>query len=501
MSAQLSPLLLLGIICLHFVLLIAISLWTSRGASNDSFFIADRNASWFLVAYGMIGTAISGVTFMSVPGAVGAGGANQAFSYLQFVLGNLVGYWIVALVLLPLYYKLNLVSIYGYLKQRLGFYSYKTGAGFFLLSRLIGAAFRLYLMALVLHQFVVSHFGVPFWLTALIVPALIWVYTFKGGTKTIIITDTLQTTFFVIALMMTISAIASGLNTNLWGLLQKVEASQYSKMFFFEGGWTDPNNFFKQFFGGIVITLAMFGLDQDMMQKNLACKNIRDAQKNMFTFSAIFFGVVTLFVTLGAAMYLYAETQNIAIPKRSDELFGLLAFQYLGPIIGISFMMGLVASSYASGDSALASLTTSFCVDFLNFEDRQKEMRARGDAVGEAKLNQTRIWVHLLFTALLGLVILLFSAVANDAVVNKIFQVAGYTYGPLLGLFFFGITTRFAIKDRYVPFVAIGAAILTYLIDTNSAAWFGGFKFGFLAILLNGGLTFLGLWLLRTKEN
>lgn len=490
---NISPEFLLGIIALHFCMLIAISLFTSKGASNNSFFIADRNAHWFLVAYGMIGTAISGVTFMSVPGNVGTEGVNKAFSYLQFVMGNMVGYLIVATVLLPLYYRMNLISIYGYLKQRLGHFSYKTGAGFFLVSRLIGAAFRLYLMALVMHKFVIEPFGVPFWVTALLVPALIWVYTFKGGTKTIIITDTIQTTFFVLALILTLFSIAGALNTDLFGLLGKVQESKYSQIFFFENGWSDPNNFFKQFLGGLVITIAMFGLDQDMMQKNLACKNIRDAQKNMFTFSLVFFLVVSLFVLLGAAMYLLVEAKGITLPPKSDQLFALLAFNHLGYVIGIAFMMGLVASSYASGDSALASLTTSFCVDFLNFEEKQAD--AAENAQMEKGLDRTRILVHLGFTAALALCILIFAAQTDQSVVNLIFKIANYTYGPLLGLFFFGLLTKRKVKDELVPFIGIFSAITTYFIDTNSKTLFNGFEFGFLAILLNAGLTYFGLML------
>ena len=489
----LSPEFLLCIIALHFTMLIAVSVYTSKGAGNNSFFIADRNAHWLLVAYGMIGTAISGVTFMSVPGAVGAGGVNQSFSYVQFVFGNMAGYLIVATVLLPLYYKMNLISIYGYLKERLGYRSYKTGAAFFLLSRLVGASFRLYLMALVMHKFVVEPFGIPFWLTAIIVPALIWIYTFKGGTKTIIITDTIQTTFFILALILTLFSIANALDTNFLGLLAKVEASKYSQLFFFENGWADPNNFFKQFLGGLVITIAMFGLDQDMMQKNLACKNIKDAQKNMFMFSWVFFFVVCLFVTLGAAMYIFAETKGIALPEKPDQLFALLAFNHLGFFIGIAFMMGLVASSYASGDSALASLTTSYCIDFLNFE--QKQALANGNPLEEKKLDQLRIKVHLAFTAALAFCILLFGSLSDQSVVNMIFKVANYTYGPLLGLFFFGLLTERKVNDSYVPFICILAATATYFIDTNSKILFNGFEFGFIAILLNAGITFLGLYL------
>lgn len=495
---MLSPSLLLGIIALHFVMLIVISYFTSRNAGNESFFIADRNAHWGLVAFGMIGTAISGVTFMSVPGNVGGTGVNKAFSYLQFVMGNIAGYWIVATVLLPLYYRMHLISIYGYLKKRLGFLSYKTGAGFFLLSRLVGAAFRLYLMALVLHKFVLEPFGISFAVTAIIVPALIWVYTFKGGTKTIIITDTIQTTFFILALILTLVTIASALGTDFFGLLGKVQASKYSQLFFFEGGWSDPNNFFKQFLGGLLTTIAMFGLDQDMMQKNLACKNIKDAQKNMFMFSSVFFAVVVLFVFLGAAMFIFADVNGITVPAKSDQLFALLAFNHLGWMIGIAFMLGLVASSFASGDSALASLTTSFCIDFLNFEKKQADVK--GDSKAESTLSRQRIWVHVGFTAALAACILLFNALNNDTVVNKIFQIAGYTYGPLLGLFFFGILTKYGVKDRFVPYICIASALLTYFIDQYSADLLGGFKLGFLAVALNGGMTFLGLWLVRTNK-
>lgn len=489
----LSPEALLVIIGLHFLLLILIAWFTSRGADNDSFFVANRKSSWVLVAYGMIGTSISGVTFMSVPGAVGAGKANQAFSYLQFVAGNLVGYWIVALVLLPIYYRLNVITIYEYLRVRLGFWSYRTGAGFFLLSRLVGASFRLYLMALVLQEFVLKDFEFPFWFTAMVVPALIWIYTFKGGTKTIIITDAIQTTFFILALILTLVTIAKLMGLSVVGLVDRVWESEYSRIFFFDNAWSDPNYFFKQFLGGIVTTLAMFGMDQDLMQKNLTCKSIRDAQKNMFVFSLIFLGVVVLFVVLGAALYLFAADKGISLPEKPDQLYGLLAFNYLGVTIGVAFMMGLVASSYASGDSALASLTTSFCIDFLGFEKQQLKANAEQDIEAERKLRRTRILVHLGFTALLSVCILVFGSINSASVVNKIFVIAGYTYGPLLGLFSFGLLTHRNVRDRWVPWICIIAALITMVMDQNAASWFQEFSFGFLTLPLNGLLTFMGL--------
>lgn len=484
MIQQLTPVLIIGIIVSYFLVLVAISYFTGKDAGNDNFFLAGRKSNWMLVAFGMVGATLSGVTFISIPGVVGAGGANQAFSYMQMVFGYFLGYAFIALVLMPLYYRLGLTSIYTYLDQRFGNNSYKTGAAYFLLSRVIGASFRLYLVAIVLQQFVLAPLGVPFGVTVFTTIALIWVYTFRGGINTIIWTDTLQTLSLLTAVILTIFAIGQALETDLGGLITMVKNSDYSQMFFFEGGWSDPNNFFKQFIAGALITIVMTGLDQDMMQKNLSCPSIRDAQKNMFTFSFILIFANLIFLTLGALLYIYASNVGIEIPEKTDLLFPQIALQHLSPGIGIVFIVGLIAAAYSSADSALTSLTTSFCVDFLDFEKSE---------LPEEKKTKKRFQVHLGFSALLFTLIMIFNAINNEAVISQLFKFAGYTYGPLLGLFAFGTMTKLQINDRWVIPICIAAPIITILIDQYSAQILYGFEFGFLNLALNGLLTFLGL--------
>ena len=482
-----NPFVILGIIVLYFLVLIVVSYYTSRSADNEDFFIAGRQSPWLLVAIGMIGASLSGVTFISIPGVVGAGKANMAFSYMQMVFGYLLGYVVIALLLMPIYYKQKLTSIYGYLEKRFGFYSYKTGAAYFLLSRTIGAAFRLYLVAIVLQKFVMEPFGIPFWLTVMITIILIWVYTFQGGIKTIVWTDTLQTVCMLTAVVLTIFAIGNALEEDVSGLVSLVTQSDYSQLFFFEGGWSDPNNFFKQFISGALIAIVMTGLDQDMMQKNLSCKTLKEAQKNMFTFSIILVFANILFLTLGALLYIYASNFGIEIPEKTDQLFPMIALQHLSPTIGIVFILGLIAAAYSSADSALTALTTAFCVDFLNFEKSKQS---------EKEKKKTRLRVHIGFSTLLFLLILLFYQISNDAVISQVFVAAGYTYGPILGLYSFGILTKLRLRDHLVIPVCIAAPILSYIINHFSAQWLGGFQFGFMIIALNGLLTFMGLLLI-----
>jgi Na+/proline symporter len=491
MLQQLTPGIILAIIAGYFGLLILISYLTSKDADNQTFFLAGRSSNWLVVAFGMIGASLSGVTFISIPGVVGADGANQAFSYLQMVFGYLLGYLVIATVLMPLYYRLNLTSIYEYLEKRFGFFSYKTGAAFFLVSRIVGASFRLYLVAIVLQAFVMEAFGVPFWATVLITIVLIWVYTFRGGINTIVWTDTLQTICMLLAVVLTLFGIASALETDFAGLIGMVRESHYSQVFFFEGGWSDPNNFFKQFFAGALITIVMTGLDQDMMQKNLSCPNIRDAQKNMFTFSIILVFANLLFLTLGAALYLYATQVGVDIPDKTDQLFPTIALQNLSPAVGIIFVLGLIAAAYSSADSALTALTTSFCVDFLDFEKKEQEL-------GQQK--RTRFAVHVGFSLILFIVIVIFNAVNDTAVISKLFEWAGYTYGPILGLFTFGMVTRLQVRDNLVIPVCLVAPVLSYFLNVYSAEILNGFQFGFLIIALNGLLTFLGLLLISYRE-
>ncbi|MCB0663148.1 MAG: sodium:solute symporter, partial [Saprospiraceae bacterium] len=380
---MLSPEVLFSVVVIYFAVLMFISWWTGKKADNADFFIGGRQSNWLLVAIGMIGASLSGVTFISIPGAVGATpefmeqmtgtykvNPNISFSYMQMVFGYLVGYLVIATVLMPLYYRLNLTSIYGFLEERFGFWSYKTGAAFFQLSRLIGSSFRLYLVAIVLQRFVLSAFGIPFWITVLITLALIWVYTYRGGIKTIVITDTIQTVAMLVAVGLTIYTIGNSLGYDIPGTFEAVYQSEYSRIFFFDGGWEDPNNFFKQFISGALIALVMTGLDQDMMQKNLSCKSLKDAQKNMLVFSIILVFANLLFLSLGALLYMYASSIGLEVPLQTDQLYPSIALNNLPAITGIVFFIGLIAAAYSSADSALTSLTTSFCVDFLDMEKK-----------------------------------------------------------------------------------------------------------------------------------
>lgn len=476
--------LIFGIIALYFLVLMLISYLTGKGANNETFFVANRQSPWYLVAFGMIGTSLSGVTFISIPGQVGGDDANMAFSYMQMVLGYLLGYVVIATVLLPLYYRLKLVSIYTYLEERFGFYAYKTGAAYFLLSRVIGASFRLYLVAIVFQTIcTLTGIVVPFWLTVLVTILLIWVYTFKGGIKTIVWTDTLQTLFMLTAVILTIFAIGTALEKNISELTGLVWQSDYSQIFFFEGGWSDPNNFFKQFISGALIAIVMTGLDQDMMQKNLTCRSLKEAQLNIFSFSIVLVFANLLFLTLGALLYLYASNIGLMIPEKTDLLYPTIALEHLPPTAGIVFILGLIAAAYSSADSALTALTTSFCVDFLGFEQKNNNIKNK---------QKTRWMVHIGFSVLLFLVILIFHTLSNDSVINTLFKAAGYTYGPILGLFAFGMLTDLKVREQWIIPICILAPILSYFL--NAYDFFIDFKLGFLIILLNGGLTFLGLF-------
>jgi SSS family transporter len=484
----LSPLTVILLIAGYFGVLVLISWLTSRGGETDNhtFFTANRQSPWYLVAFGMIGASLSGVTFISVPGEVG----NSFFSYFQVVLGYLLGYATIIWVLLPLYYRLNLVSIYEYLEQRFGFYSYKTGSVFFILSRVVGASFRLYLVANVLQIAIFETYGFPFWATVAVTILLIWLYTFRGGIKTIVFTDTLQTLFMLLAVGISIYLIGDEMGLGLSQLVDTVSESKLSKMFFFDDPY-DGKYFWKQFISGAFITIVMTGLDQDMMQKNLTVKTLKDAQKNMFWFSIVLVGVNLLFLTLGVMLYQYADTMGIALPEKSDELYPILALHYFSPLVAAMFLLGIIAAAYSSADSALTALTTSFCVDILGLD--------KGGKIGS---KQTRLYVHIGFSVLLLIVILIFNALNDKSVINQLFRAAGYTYGPLLGLFAFGQLTRLSIKDNLAPLVCVLSPIVSFIIDTNSKEWLGGFEFGFFILLLNGSLTFIGLLLIsRFKSN
>jgi SSS family transporter len=475
------PFLVLGILLVYFAALIGISILTSKGADTNTFFTANRQSPWYLVAFGMLGASLSGVTFISVPGNVGKTG----FAYFQIVLGYLVGYWIIILVLMPLYYRLHLVSIYTYLEQRFNFWSYKTGALFFMVSRTIGSSLRLFLAATVLDLFLFRAWNVPFFVVVATTIVLIWVYTYKGGIKTIVWTDTFQTFFLVSAVIITVWQLTGDLGLSLTDMVTVVKESPYSQVFFFD----DPTSklfFWKQFLGGAFIAVTMTGMDQEIMQKNLTCKTIGEAQKNMFWFSLIMVGVTLLFLVLGALLYLYSIDKGLTIPEYSDELFPRLAFNELGLGVGILFLLGITASSYASADSALAGLTTSFCIDFLNFENKEEKQKSK-----------QKLIVHIGFSVIFLIVILVFKEINERSVVDAVLNVAGYTYGPLLGLFFFGIFTKFQVRDKLVPLVCILSPIISYWISSNSIEffpWYGAM--GIEVLILNGMITFAGLFLI-----
>ncbi|WP_372751203.1 sodium:solute symporter [Labilibaculum sp.] len=477
-----SPITILLVVVGYFALLLLISYVTSRKADNKAFFVGNKQSPWYVVAFGMVGASLSGVTFISVPGWVKA----IDFTYLQMVLGYMLGYIVVANILLPLYYRLNLTSIYTYLDGRFGRVSYKTGASFFLLSRTIGASFRLFLMANVLQITVFDAWNIPFFLTVLLTILLIWLYTFKGGIKTIVWTDTLQTLFMLLAVGVSIYLIMDKLNLTASGLYQVISESDYSSVFVFDD-WHSKQNFFKQFFTGAFITIVMTGLDQDMMQKNLSCKNLAEAKKNMYWYGFAFIPANFLFLILGALLLIFAQHEGIAIPDRGDDLFPLLATQHLGPLVSVFFLIGLMAAAYSSADSALTSLTTSFTVDILGADEKD-----------EAATRKLRFRSHLLFSFLLLAVILIFRAINDDSVIAAIFTIAGYTYGPLLGLYAFGLFTKLNVKDKWVPVVAIVSPIICYFIKEIVMVKFG-IPIGFELLMVNGAITFIGLWAIRRK--
>lgn len=497
---MLSPEVIISIIIAYFLVLIGISYLTSRGAGNESFFIGDRNSKWYLVAFGMIGTSLSGITFISIPGTVGGG----AFSYMQIVIGYMFGYFVIATVLMPLYYRMNLTSIYTYLGKRYGEVAYITGTIFFFISRLIGAALRMYIVAMVLQTFVFNKLGVPFEVTVAISIALIWLYTQKGGIKTIVWTDTLQTLFMLIALFLSIFLIKDALGMDWSGIFSTMNEEGWGQWFF-----TDDINStkfaWKQILAGFAIAVCMTGLDQDMMQKNLSCPNIKDAQKNMFSFSVILFIVNLLFLFLGVLLMMYLNNHSPEVLAEwitmfengapdTDKMFPFIALDGgLGIAIGVFFLLGLIAAAYSSADSALTALTTSFCVDIFKIEKKNK-----------GKQVKTRRWVHIMLSVALLFTVIIFKMVKQDQLIWELFKFAGYTYGPLMGLFFFGIIMKRKVQDELIPVIAIAGPVLTYFIQAFLASNPEGFQLGSELILVNGGLTFLGLLLVsksgKSKE-
>ncbi|MFN8285205.1 MAG: sodium:solute symporter [Chitinophagales bacterium] len=499
-----SSAVILAVVFGYFVLLLAIAFYTSRNTGNDDFFIGHKSSKWYLVAYGMIGTSLSGVTFMSVPGKV-----NTAhFYYLQVVIGYLIGYIVVAMVLLPLYYRLNLTSIYSYLKERFGVTTYKTGASFFLLSRTLGASLRIYLVLYVLQNFMLAEMGVPFTLTAFVILLMILLYTYKGGVKTIVWTDTLQTTFMILALVVTIGLICSELNFSFGGLVSELHKNNYTDVFNYD--WKAKGFMLKQILGGAFITITMTGLDQEMMQKNISIRSLGEAQKNMFTFSGILLVVNLLFLVLGGALYVYVAQKGITLSGQTDDTFPLITLHYLSPIAGVIFIVGLISALFPSADGAMTALTSSFCIDILDFKNRTD--------IGEKEKEKRRIMVHSTVAVIFFLLILVCKAINEKAVIDLVLDIAAYTYGPLLGLFSFGILTKRKLNDALTPVICITAVVLAVFISppipdkiysslpqffTDYKTWregvLHGYQMGLELLVINGLLTFAGLWAISTK--
>jgi Na+/proline symporter len=478
-----SPVLLLSIVSGYFLLLLGIAWWTSRGAGEHAFYSGERKSLWWVVAFGMIGTSLSGVTFISVPGMVQAKG----WSYFQLVLGFAIGYWIVAGILLPLYYRMGLTSIYGYLRERFGMTSYRTGASFFILSRLAGATIRIFVVLNVIQLFVLDAMGVPFAVTAFVVMLMIVLYTLKGGVKTIVWTDTLQTLFMIGALIGTIVYIIQAPGMGEWSAM--LTESGMTRVL--DTDWRSDGFFLKQVLAGMFITIAMTGLDQEMMQKNLSVATVGGAKKNMRSFSVILLGANLLFLLLGALLYLYAGQQGIELPQRSDDVFPTLALQHFPPWLGLFFIIGLISALFPSADGALTALTASTCIDLIGIRDRGWD---------EARQKQVRQWVHLAMAALFLLFILYFHWLATPTVIKTLFDIAGFTYGPLLGLFAYGLFFKGRPVERWVPLVCMAAPLITYGIRANSEALLFGYKMGFEVLLVVAGLTMVGLRLIDQRR-
>ncbi len=495
-----SPVLLFSFIIVYFVILLVVAWYTSRNSNNDSFFIGNKNSNWMLVAFGMIGTSLSGVTFVSVPGAV----ANESFAYFQITVGYLIGYLIIAFVLLPLYYRMNLTSIYNYLGTRLGFTSYKTGASFFILSRTLGATARLYLVVNILQEAILKSFGVPFWVTTLVILVMILFYTYEGGVKTIVYTDTLQTSCMLAGLIICVVYILSHLHIGIGESLTAMNERGYSKIFF-----TDPNSklfFLKQVLAGAFITITMTGMDQEMMQKNISVKRLVDSQKNVVTLGIILLLVIVLFLFLGGLLYLYGESigghfvQTTGAAKSfmigdknaiGDKLFPFIALNHMPPLVSVIFIIALISALFPSADGAITAITSSFCIDILGIQ-RNKEMH------DDAK-KKTRQRVHLTVAAIFLVFVLLYKWINNPSMIGVILIVAAYTYGPLLGLFSFGILTKRTVQDKLVPLVCVIAPIICYLLNMFQESLFGDFKIGLELLIINGLLTFLGLLIISKK--
>ena len=477
-----SPTLLFCFVIAYFALLLGVAWFTSRNTDNESFFIGNRKSNWMLVAFGMVGTSLSGVTFISVPGAVGA----NAFTYFQIVIGQLLGYFVIAFVLLPVYYRLKLTSIYHYLDTRMGPHAYKTGAGFFVLSRTLGATARLYLVVKILQDAILDQMLVPFWLTALVIIVMIVLYTYKGGVKTIVWTDTLQTACMLAGLVICVNYVLDGLQLSVGQSLVQLDERGLSTIFSTD---VDSARFFvKQILAGVFIAIAMTGLDQEMMQKNISVKTLADSQKNMVALSIIMLGVVLLFLYLGGLLTLYAPT--VGVTETGDKLFPAVVLGHLPAMVQIIFVIALISALFPSADGAITALTSSVCIDILGI-NRRTDMN-------EAQRTRMRHRVHLSFAALFLLLVMVFKWAENPSMIWLILKLAGYTYGPLLGMFAFGILTRRAVRDRLVPFIALTAPIICFFIDKYQRVLFGNYEIGLELLIINGALTFAGLWMVSS---
>jgi Na+/proline symporter len=479
-------------VLIYFTVLWSVSRLTARQSSNEAFFRAERKSPWYMVAFGMIGASISGVSCISVPGMP----VHINMYYLQMCLGFILGYFAIAYILLPIYYKLNLTTIYSYLRERLGIKAYKTGASFFLLSKMTRAAVSFYVVCMLLQRFVFEPLRIPFFITVVGIVALIWLYTHRGGVKTLVWTDTFQTFCLFGALILIIWQVANALGLSLSEAIKAVKESPYSQVFLFDD-WLSKQNFWKQFLSGIFVVIVMTGLDQDMMQKNLTCKNLRDAQKNVMTSSGLFIVVNIIFLSLGAALIYYAQQTGFALPVNAngvvvnDKIFPSVAFS-LSTFTAVVFVLGLVAAGYSSADGTLTALTTTFCFDFLHFEKK---------GYSEQQITKYRKLIHVAFALLYLLVIILFRPFHNESLIDKVFDIAGLTYGPLLGLYTFGLFVKNRkVNDKAVPYIAIASPVISYLLKTYSAELLWGYHFGFEILIVNGLLTFAGLMIASKKE-
>lgn len=479
-----SPFSVIITLVVYFIILFTVSYITGRRTDNEGFYIGNRKSSWYVVAFAMIGSSISGVTFVSVPGMVNV----SDFSYLQMVLGFIVGQFVIAFLLIPLFYRMRLVSIYEYLENRFGIASYQTGAWFFFISKMLGAGVRLFLVCLTLQLLVFEPFGLPFSLNVAITMALVWLYTHRGGVKSLIWTDSLKTFCLVVSVVLCIYYIASDLHLNFRGMLTTISDSDLSRMFFFDDV-NDKRFFFKQFLAGIFTMIAMNGLDQDMMQRNLSCRNFKDSQKNMITSVIFQFFIILLFLMLGVLLYTFTARQGIANPSKSDELFPMIATgRYFPAIVGVLFIIGLAAAAYSAAGSALTALTTSFTVDILNTKGKPESAAVR-----------IRKRVHVGMAITMGVVIYVFNKLNDTSVIDAVYILASYTYGPILGLFAFGIFTKKHVRDKFIPLIAIISPILCFILQRNSQEWFNGYQFSYELLILNALFTFLGLCLLIVK--